>query len=1017
MVLGERWRKQEGVARSQVLVRWQGLPDAMATWEDKEDLRLRFPEHPAWGQAGSQDGGNVMDLNSDVALTSTGKQKRRLRHAGRKPARVSGPEWTPEIVTGGLRNSDFIDCGAAAALASLVSAVCCSSIRPYSSMPSPTMTPFYQSLDHTRGHNTGRVWWGPQTLAPATSLSAPLLRRRAKPVRCRRQRIHGFRSRGGGAGLSNPGGGIYSDEPAAPRAAGRRAAARRLLVVEAAELDDADVFLASDDCGGAASSGGLLDDGAAASGGVAASTTAASGVCGCAPLFLATKYFTRPAQLLSSMASALCHTTPVAGQLHHSLPSPPLPRSSAFSPPPTRSRSTPPTIHAFPSQAPKSSSAARVEPTSLPQMPCSAQILSPLSSSVTPYSPPDHLLFYRAQLRTSSRRFLGSVLLFSLEMNVSYQHLSKASCNNFTLAVQYRMHPGISKFPVSSFYGDQIADGENVLHRNYERRHLTGPMYGSYSFINIEGAKESSGKHDKSLINTIEVAAVIRIVQKLFKECVDTRSKLGVGVVSPYKGQVRAIQEKLGKTYEMHSSFTVKVRSVDGFQGAEEDIIIFSTVRSNSAGKVGFLNNLNRTNVALTRAKHSLCLWIVGNATTLVSSKTVWRKIVADAKERGCFFSANDDQDLSGAIIKAIIELDEVESLLNMDNLRIGGSHPGDSINPKSQSEDIVEEHPRQLAPSVGNLQAPDQSSADPIMSSTSSSTSSSAPPSPTLGGPVRFGSYEFTPHSDSSRSNFSDLQGNMEMTIGSVHYNVNAEGILQLLESPTSGSTSPSASSSLDLLAGLTESMSSPAPSTPRSASSMSVGSDEPMSSELTSYYCSNCDARHGLGSSDTPFICNAQYSSGEDSVGSIARRATRRTAHHQVYVANNTGSTRRGGDGDRTPRSSRRASFEDSASNRDSDYTIADEEWAAARTAVLNNTPLPAGTSVGTLNAYRSILEKNREHCRESKLPSRDVYLRQNDPASDGELHKEALPEALLGRENIDQDCPGSQKTTPEK
>ncbi|KAK1616206.1 hypothetical protein QYE76_021723 [Lolium multiflorum] len=126
---------------------------------------------------------------------------------------------------------------------------------------------------------------------------------------------------------------------------------------------------------------------------------------------------------------------------------------------------------------------------------------------------------------------------------------------------------------------------------------------------------------------------------------------------------------------------------------------------------------------------------------------------------------------------------------------------PSDSINPKSQSEDIVEEHPQQLAPSVGTLQAPDQTSADLIMSS----TSSSAPPSPTLGGPVRFGSYEFTPHSDSSRSNFSDLQGNMEMTIGSVHYNVNAEGILQLLESPTSGSMSPSASSSLDLLAGLT--------------------------------------------------------------------------------------------------------------------------------------------------------------------------------------------------------------------
>ncbi|KAK1695348.1 hypothetical protein QYE76_012045 [Lolium multiflorum] len=262
-----------------------------------------------------------------------------------------------------------------------------------------------------------------------------------------------------------------------------------------------------------------------------------------------------------------------------------------------------------------------------------------------------------------------------------------------------------------------------------------------------------------------------------------------------------------------------------------------------------------------------------------------------------------------------------------------------DSVNPKPLSEGIAEEHPRQLAPSVGTLPAQDQSSADPIMSS----TSSSAPPSPTLGGPVRVGSYEFTPHSGSSRSNFSDLQGNMEMTIGSIHYNVNTEGILQLLESPTSGSASPSASSSLDLLAGLTESMSSPAPSTPRSASSMSVGSDEPTSSELTSYYWSNCDARHGLGSSDTPFICNARYSSGEDSVGNIARGTTRRTAHHQVYVANNTGNTRHGGDGDCTPRSSRRASFENSASNRNSDYTIADEEWAAARQPYLTTPRSP--------------------------------------------------------------------------
>ncbi|KAK1611749.1 hypothetical protein QYE76_035422 [Lolium multiflorum] len=214
-----------------------------------------------------------------------------------------------------------------------------------------------------------------------------------------------------------------------------------------------------------------------------------------------------------------------------------------------------------------------------------------------------------------------------------------------------------------------------------------------------------------------------------------------------------------------------------------------------------------------------------------------------------------------------------------------------DSINPKPQSEGIAEEYPRQLVPSVGRLSAQDLTSAVPIMSSTASSTPSS-PSSPRLGSPIQFGSYEFTPHSDSSRSTFSDLQGNMEMTFGSVHYNINAEGVLRLL-----GPHAPS------------------------------------------------------------------QYSSGEDNVDSIAKKATWKAARHQVYAANNAGNTRNRGDGDHTPLSSRRISFENSASNNNSDYTIAEEEWAAARAAMLNNTSLPAGTSVGTLNAYRSILEKNRE------------------------------------------------------
>ena len=83
------------------------------------------------------------------------------------------------------------------------------------------------------------------------------------------------------------------------------------------------------------------------------------------------------------------------------------------------------------------------------------------------------------------------------------------------LDVQYRMHPEISKFPISSFYCRKVTDGPNVLHRDYERKLLDGPMYGPYSFINIQGGIESSGMHGTSLSNAAEVAAVTRIVQRL----------------------------------------------------------------------------------------------------------------------------------------------------------------------------------------------------------------------------------------------------------------------------------------------------------------------------------------------------------------------------------------------------------------------------------------------------------------------------------------------------------------------
>lgn len=85
--------------------------------------------------------------------------------------------------------------------------------------------------------------------------------------------------------------------------------------------------------------------------------------------------------------------------------------------------------------------------------------------------------------------------------------------------------------------------------------------------------------------------------------CVDSKEKISIGVVSPYSAQVTAIQQKIGRNYDNCHSFKVKVSSVDGFQGGEEDIIVMSTVQSNRGSSIGFLSSNQRTNVALTRAR------------------------------------------------------------------------------------------------------------------------------------------------------------------------------------------------------------------------------------------------------------------------------------------------------------------------------------------------------------------------------------------------------------------------------
>uniref|UniRef100_A0A803MQQ9 Uncharacterized protein n=1 Tax=Chenopodium quinoa TaxID=63459 RepID=A0A803MQQ9_CHEQI len=257
-----------------------------------------------------------------------------------------------------------------------------------------------------------------------------------------------------------------------------------------------------------------------------------------------------------------------------------------------------------------------------------------------------------------------------------FKRLATLGKKKHLLKIQYRMHPSISLFPNEEFYGNQITDGPNVKEISYCKNFLQEKIYGTYSFINVSRGNENFDK-GHSPRNLVEAAVVCQIVVKLFKG-----KKVSVGVISPYKGQVGLIQEKIGMRYDSYkdSGFLVSVRSVDGFQGGEEDVIIISSVRSNGKGSVGFLSNHQRTNVALTRARY--CLWVVGNGATLTKSGCVWKQLVINAKMRGCYYNADEDKDLDRAMTAAVLEteIDPAESLSSrLAGIQIRNGSQGES--------------------------------------------------------------------------------------------------------------------------------------------------------------------------------------------------------------------------------------------------------------------------------------------------------------------------------------------------
>lgn len=184
------------------------------------------------------------------------------------------------------------------------------------------------------------------------------------------------------------------------------------------------------------------------------------------------------------------------------------------------------------------------------------------------------------------------------------------------LRVQYRMNEEIMRFSSDWFYAGQVESAPEVRFRSV--LDLDVPMewvMAAAEEADPTEVRSSSG----SLLNKAEAEQTLRVLQQYFERIGKERvleERLDVGIISPYRAQVQHLRS-LVKKREFFKPFRhlITVNTVDGFQGQERDIIVISLVRSNDEGQIGFLRDLRRMNVAITRARMKLI--ILGNPDTM----------------------------------------------------------------------------------------------------------------------------------------------------------------------------------------------------------------------------------------------------------------------------------------------------------------------------------------------------------------------------------------------------------------
>ena len=200
------------------------------------------------------------------------------------------------------------------------------------------------------------------------------------------------------------------------------------------------------------------------------------------------------------------------------------------------------------------------------------------------------------------------------------------------LTLQYRMHETIMQFSSDYFYGGQLKASPDIAHRTLSYLEHSMEWYDTQ----LLDMKEQQSSHSLSRYNQQEAELLIELLVEMVERITVIRmleERIDIGIISPYKAQVYLLRGIIKRENRFRKlKHLITVHSVDGFQGQERDIIVVSMVRGNAEQKIGFLSDLRRMNVAITRARMKLI--VLGDAQTL-STHRFYERLYRHIGENG----------------------------------------------------------------------------------------------------------------------------------------------------------------------------------------------------------------------------------------------------------------------------------------------------------------------------------------------------------------------------------------------